>query len=64
MIGSVALMLEKSFGMREEARRILDAMRAVFGAGFTTADLRDPEGKLQPVTTAEFGEKVIERLSN
>ena len=62
MIGSVALMLEKSFGMHAEARRIWDAMRDVFGEGFTTADLRDPEGKLQPVTTAEFGEKVIAKL--
>ena len=63
MIGSVALMLEKSFGMRDEARRIMDAMRAVFGQGYTTADLRDPEGKLKPVSTSEFGEKVIEKLS-
>ena len=42
MIGSVAMMLEKSFGMHEESRRIWDAMRDVFGEGFTTADLRDP----------------------
>jgi 3-isopropylmalate dehydrogenase len=63
MIGSVALMLEKSFNMRDDARRIMDAMRAVFGAGYTTADLRDPEGKLKPVTTQEFGNKVIEQLT-
>ena len=63
MIGSVAMMLEKSFGMEKEARRVMDAMRAVFGQGFTTADLRDPEGKLKPVSTHEFGEKVLEQLS-
>ncbi len=63
MIGSVALMLEKSFNMRDDARRILDAMRAVFGAGYTTADLRDPEGKLKPVSTQEFGDKVLEQLT-
>src|SRR5690606_2752404 len=62
MIGSVAMMLEMSFGMKDEARRIWDAMRAVFGAGFTTADLRDPEGKLEPVSTREFADKVLDRL--
>jgi len=63
MIGSVAMMLEKSFGMEKEARRVMDAMRAVFGAGFTTADLRDPEGKLKPVSTREFSDKVIQQLA-
>lgn len=62
MIGSVALMLEKSFGMEKEARRIWDAMRAVFGKGYTTADLRDPAGKLKVVTTNEFGDMVVEVL--
>lgn len=62
MIGSVAMMLEKSFGMVEESRKIWDAMRDVFGEGYTTADLRDPEGKLQSITTAEFGAKVVEKL--
>jgi 3-isopropylmalate dehydrogenase len=62
MIGSVAMMLEKSFGMDAEARTIWDAMRSVFGEGFTTADLRDPEGKLDPISTADFGAKVLEKL--
>ncbi len=63
MIGSVALMLEKSFGMEKEARRVMDAMGAVFGQGFTTADLCDPEGRLRPVSTREFGEKVVRQLT-
>jgi 3-isopropylmalate dehydrogenase len=63
MIGSVAMMLEMSFGMKEESRRIWDAMRGVFGEGFTTADLRDPEGKLEPISTEEFGNKVVERVA-
>lgn len=62
MIGSVALMLEKSFGMHAEAKRIWDAMGAVFTEGYTTADLRDPEGKLQPISTSEFGDKVVGKL--
>jgi len=56
------LMLEKSFDMTAEARRIWDAMRTVFGQGFTTADLRDPAGRLRPVSTAEFGDKVAAAL--
>ncbi len=63
MIGSVAMMLEKSFGMDAEARRLWDAMRFVFGQGFTTADLRDPEGKLKPVSTREFADKVLAKLA-
>ncbi|MBI1320711.1 MAG: 3-isopropylmalate dehydrogenase [Candidatus Hydrogenedens sp.] len=62
MIGSIALMLDKSFGMPEAARQVWDAMRAVFGEGITTADLRDPEGKSTILTTAEFGDKVVEAL--
>jgi len=63
MIGSVALMLEKSFDMPQAADRVWAAMRAVFGAGFTTADLKDPEGKLEPVTTREFADKVLAQLT-
>ena len=62
MIGSVALMLEKSFGLPEEARMVWDALRKTFGAGLTTADLRDPEGKLRVLPTSEFGDRVVEAL--
>ena len=63
MIGSVALMLEKSFGMAREAKAILDAMGSVFQSGFTTADLKDPEGKHTLVSTADFGDKVVAALN-
>ena len=62
MLGSVALMLDKSFGMKDEARKLWDAMRSVFGAGITTADLRDPEGELTIMKTSEFGDKVVAAL--
>lgn len=62
MIGSVALMLEKSFGMDAAAKAIWAAMRHVFGEGYTTADLKDPEGKLKPISTSAFGDKVVEAL--
>ena len=63
MLGSVAMMLDKSFGLKTESRKIWDAMRHVFGAGITTADLRDPEGKLTIIKTAEFGDKVVEAIT-
>jgi len=62
MIGSVALMLEKSFDMPDEAAKIRQAIRSVIGAGMTTADLRDREGKLTILKTAEFGDRVVEAL--
>lgn len=62
MIGSIALMLEKSFELPEAAQGIWDAMRNVFAQGFTTPDLRDPEGKSNPISTKEFGDKVVEAL--
>ncbi|MCL4215705.1 MAG: 3-isopropylmalate dehydrogenase [Candidatus Hydrogenedentes bacterium] len=63
MIGSVALMLEKSFDMREEAQAIWTAMRRVFGDGYTTPDLRDPEGKLKTISTSDFGDRVAAALT-
>jgi 3-isopropylmalate dehydrogenase len=58
MIGSVALMLDKSFNMPREAQAIWDAMRRVFGEGYSTADLGDPDGKRRVIGTAEFGDRV------
>jgi len=63
MIGSVALMLEKSFGMEDEARRIWQAMRAVFADGFTTRDLGAREPGRTALGTAAFGDKVAEALT-
>jgi 3-isopropylmalate dehydrogenase len=54
-IGSVAAMLEYSFGLKEEARAVDEAMEAVLAGGKVTADLR-PAGK--PATTIEVGEAV------
>jgi 3-isopropylmalate dehydrogenase len=62
MIGSMALMLEKSFAMKEEAALIWRALRRVFGAGYTTADLGSPDGTGVVLGTAEFGGKVIAAL--
>ena len=63
MIGSVALMLDMSFGMKEEAHRIWDALLQVFREGYTTADLGDPEEHGQVLGTAAFGDKIVETLN-
>jgi 3-isopropylmalate dehydrogenase len=54
-IGSVAAMLEYSFGLKEEAAAVGKAMEAVLDSGRVTADLR-PKGA--PATTREVGEAV------
>lgn len=60
MIGSVALMLDKSFDLKDEARAVWDAMQQVFADGFATADLS--RGGEQLISTAQFGDKVVEAL--
>ena len=62
MIGSVALMLEKSFGLDTHARAIWDALRRIFGEGFTTVDLASRRGDAKVLSTTEFGDKVVELM--
>ena len=54
-IGSVAAMLEYSFGLKEEAASVNAAMEAVLTSGRVPADLR-PSGT--PATTEQVGEAV------
>ncbi|MCE0558427.1 MULTISPECIES: 3-isopropylmalate dehydrogenase [unclassified Motilimonas] len=62
MIGSVALMLEMSFGMEQEAKNLWAAMQSVFGAGFSTPDLsKDSEATL--ISTEKFGDMVCAALA-
>jgi len=55
-IGSVAAMLEYSFGLKEEAAAVNAAMEAVLNTGTVTADLK-PAGR--PATTEQVGEAVV-----
>lgn len=64
MIGSVAMMLEGSFDMAEEAKNVWDAMQGVFTDGYSTADLSKPGSGVKMINTDEFGEKVLEKLRN
>ena len=55
-IGSVAAMLEYSFGLKEEAAAVNAAMEAVLNAGTVTADLKQAG---RPATTEQVGEAVV-----
>src|SRR3954453_22388195 len=59
-IGSVAAMLEYSFGLKKEATAVDRAIEAVLESGRVTADLR-PSGK--PATTSEVGDAICGFLS-
>jgi len=58
-IGSVAAMLEYSFGLREEAAAVNRAVETVLNSGRVTADLRPPG---PPATTSEVGQAVCDAL--
>ncbi len=59
-IGSVAALLEYSFGLVEEAAAVNRAMEEVLNSGRVTADLR-PAGK--PATTGEVGDAICASLT-
>ncbi len=62
MIGSVAMMLEMSFNMKEEAGFVWEAMRGVFESGYSTADLSRSSDNIELVATDTFGDLVMTRL--
>ncbi|MFT4517973.1 MAG: 3-isopropylmalate dehydrogenase [Halioglobus sp.] len=62
MIGSVAMMLEGSFGMVEESKNVWNAMQSVFAEGYSTPDLSKPGGDVKMINTDEFGDRVVAAL--
>ncbi|GAB5501068.1 MAG: 3-isopropylmalate dehydrogenase [Pseudohongiellaceae bacterium] len=62
MIGSVAMMLEMSFGLDAEARNVWHAMQSVFAAGYSTPDLSRPGAEVNLISTADFGDRVVKAL--
>src|SRR5271165_2306687 len=59
-IGSVAAMLEYSFGLKEEASAVYRAMEAVLNSGRVTADLKRPGAAA--ATTTEVGDAVVKAI--
>ncbi len=62
MIGSVAMMLEMSFGMDREAANVWHAMQSVFAQGYSTPDLSRPGSDVKMIDTSGFGDLVVEAL--
>ena len=58
-IGSVAAMLEYSFGLLDEAKAVTAAMETVLNSGRVTADLK-PAGP--PATTEQVGQAVCDAI--
>lgn len=62
MLGSVAMMLEMSFGMKQAANKLWQAMQTVFADGYSTPDLSKPGSEVKLISTAEFGDRVVAAL--
>jgi 3-isopropylmalate dehydrogenase len=58
-IGSVAAMLEYSFGLKQEATAVENAIAAVLKSGTVTADLRPPG---VPATTEQVGQAICAEI--
>ncbi len=63
MIGSVAMMLEMSFGMEDEAKKVWHAMQNVFAQGNSTPDLSKPGTGVNMISTHAFGDLVAKELA-
>ena len=63
MIGSVAMMLEMSFNMEDEAKKVWHAMQSVFVQGYSTPDLSKPGADAKMISTDGFGDLVAEELA-
>ena len=62
MIGSMAMMLEISFGLGAEAAAVWSAMDAVLEEGYATPDLASGVEGMTALATAAFGDEVVKRL--
>ena len=64
MIQSAALMLEISFGLKEEARRVTRAIDRVLKAGYRTPDIASATTERKKILgTKEMGSEVLNFLS-
>lgn len=60
---SAALMLDISFGLKEEANSITEAVRQVLKSGYRTGDIADTKtDKSMILGTKEMGEKVLQSM--
>ena len=57
------MLLEMSCGLKKESELVWQAMKSVFEAGYTTADLRGGDAD-RTVGTDAFGDLVMAELGN
>ena len=62
MIGTVAFMLEKSFGAQQESRDVWDALSQVFGEGYRTTELSRNTPIRKILSTSQFGDRVVSNI--
>lgn len=63
MIGSFAFMLEKAFGLEEEAKDLWGSLTKVFAAGYRTGELARKNTQREMIlSTSQFGDKVKEYI--
>jgi len=61
---SVALLLDVSFGLKEESTAVINAIKQVLKEGYRTADIADKETKKEKLlNTEQVGNKIIEQLN-
>ena len=64
MIGSVAFMLERSFGLNEEAQHVWNALFAVFSNGYRTTELKNLNTPAERIlSTEQFGDMVAKGVA-
>ena len=65
MIGSIAFLLDKCLGLKQESEAVWNAMFAILENGYATSELAgettDPKNVL---STIDFGDMVVDILSN
>jgi isocitrate/isopropylmalate dehydrogenase len=63
MIGSVAFLLDKSFGLTQEAHAVWSALLTIFEGGYLTAELETAASDSEKVlSTNAFGDMVVDLL--
>jgi len=62
MIGSVAFMLEKSFGLEKESKDVWNALTSVFADGHRTKELSNNTPAEKILSTSEFGDLVVKNI--
>ena len=63
MIGSIAFLLDKCLGLREESQAIWNAMFFILEQGYATVELsREATDPKKILSTSDFGDRVVDIL--